>query len=168
MLQLTITFVSDELQLSRTPSREESLDKDDVAAAEEILDGCRPRKPSPLTIIQVKNPESHLDDADWSGAFAVRKICIFAIFGIGICLSFVAALSWTLTYCEDGLDEEGNSCRNAAFLMLQGKTTPKEGSMWTKVFDGIGKLKIKNLCENKSIRFHPIFRLVHPFFHPIL
>ena len=130
----------DELQMSRTPSREENLDIDDVTAAAEILDGCRPRKPSPLTIIQVKNPQSNLDnDVDWLGAFAVRKICIFAIFGIGICLSFVAALSWTLSYCEDGFDENGNSCRNAAsFLLLQGKSTPKE-SVWTKVFDDIGR-----------------------------
>ena len=130
------------MQLSSAPSKEESLDRDDVAVATEILDGCRPRKPSPLTIIQVKNPENSLDDVEWLGAFAVRKICIFAIFGIGICLSFVAALSWTLTYCKDGLDENGNSCRNAAFLMLQGEATPQE-SVWTKVFDDIGKTNIK-------------------------
>ena len=130
------------MQISRSPSRDESLDIDDVAAAAEILDGCRPRKPSPLTIIQVKNPEHNLDDVDWLSALAFRKICIFAIFGIGICLSFVAVLSWTLNYCGDGLAENGNDCKNAAFLLLPGKPTPRP-SVWTKSFDDIGSIAIK-------------------------
>ena len=116
---------------------DDSLNIDDVAASAERLDGCRPRKPSPLTIIQIKNPESNLDDVDWLGAMAIRKICIFAIFGIGLCLSFVAVLSWTLNYCEeDGLEENG--CKHAAFLLLPGKSTARE-SVWNKVFDDISK-----------------------------
>ena len=148
------------LQLSGAPSREESLDIDDVAKATEILDGCRPRKPSPLTIIQVKNPECSLEaDFDWLGAFAIRKICIFAICGVGIFLSFVAALSWTLTYCDDGLDENGNSCRNGAFILWEGKTRP-QGSVWTKVFDDIGKCTIESIDVTKDFSMSSNFPLV--------
>ena len=148
------------LQLSGAPSREESLDIDDVAKATEILDGCRPRKPSPLTIIQVKNAECSLEaDFDWLSAFAIRKICIFAICGIGIFLSFVAALSWTLTYCDDGLDENGNSCRNGAFILWEGKTRP-QGSVWTKVFDDIGKCTKESIDVTKDFSMSSNFPLV--------
>ena len=150
----------DMLQLSGAPSREESLDIDDVAKATEILDGCRPRKPSPLTIIQVKNPECSLEaDFHWLSAFAIRKICIFAICGIGIFLSFVAALSWTLTYCDDGLDENGNSCRNGAFILWEGKTRP-QGSVWTKVFDDIGKCTKESIDVTKDFSMSSNFPLV--------
>ena len=134
-------LISEELQLSRAPSMDDSLNIDDVAASAERLDGCRPRKPSPLTIIQIKNPESNLDDVDWLGAIAIRKICILAIFGIGLCLSFVAVLSWALSYCDEGLEE--NNCKHAAFLLLPGKATAR-GSVWNKVFDEISKYSIIN------------------------
>jgi len=101
-------------------------DLDAIAAAAAELDGNRPRRPNPLTIIQVKNPAKNVDSGggsagchvlggDGSGggggtfwstrgdhihfgrwASRPRHLCVTAVTGLALCLCVAGILSWNL------------------------------------------------------------------------
>ena len=134
-------------------------DLDAIAAAAAELDGNRPRRPNPLTIIQVKNPAKNVDGGGGGGGpggpFGAglrwtrpRQLCVTAVSGLALCMCVAGVLNWKLgssasatggggtTYCPSP-----GSCfedTGAAYFLL-GNNNNNNNQKWTKNFDDISK-----------------------------
>lgn len=116
-----------------------------AAAAAAELDGNRPRKHNPLTIIQVKNPERNLDDGAGSGTRSTfhwpvkwpfhtsshhlhprKQCCVVSLAG---CLLLVGLFLWAAP-----CDETSQTCQEVPSALANRHRRTTE---WTKVYDNI-------------------------------
>ena len=119
-----------------------SFDSEAAAIAAEELDGNRPRRANPLTIIQMKNPAKNLDsDSPCRISLVHKKCCVVAVSGLAVCLIAIGFLSWSMNpSCSDPFQcpQSWANFMGASYLMSSQQPQPWR-PFWTKDFKNLGK-----------------------------